>query len=85
MQISFTPAAFADYVGWQNEDRKTVNRINKLLYDIMRNPFEGLGKPEALKHDLKGYWSRRIDDRNRLVYFVDAEGNIVVTQCKEHY
>ena len=85
MRVSFTPKAFAQYHNWQNQDRKIANKINRLISDIMRHPFEGLGKPEALKHDLQGYWSRRIDDEHRLIYFIENDGSITITQCREHY
>lgn len=85
MNISFTPKAFSEYQDWQKEDRKIANKIGKLITDIIRSPYEGLGKPEALKHDLKGYWSRRIDNEHRLVYFIEEDGNVTITQCREHY
>lgn len=83
-KIVFTENAFAEYLYWQSQDKKTLKRINMLLKDIDRNPFEGIGKPEALKANLAGYWSRRIDETNRLVYRVE-EGFIEVYQCKNHY
>ena len=82
--ISFTEKAFGEYLYWQTQDKKTLKRINALLKDINRDPFEGLGKPEPLKGNYSGYWSRRIDDMNRLVYKV-VEGVIEVDQCKGHY
>jgi toxin YoeB len=85
MRVSFTPKAFAEYQDWQYQDRKIAIKINKLINDIMRHPYEGLGKPEALKHDLKGYWSRRIDDEHRLVYFIEEDDGVTITQCYEHY
>ena len=85
MRISFTPKAFVEYQEWQIQDKKIAGKINRLINDIMRHPYEGLGKPEALKHDLHGYWSRRIDNRHRLVYFVEEDGSIAITQCREHY
>ena len=85
MQISFTPQAFAEYQEWQIQDRKIASKINRLINDIMRHPYEGLGKPEALKHDLQGYWSRRIDNRHRLVYLIEEDGSVAITQCREHY
>lgn len=72
------------YVYWQGQDKKTLRRINKLIADIKRNPFEGIGKPEALKEYLSGFWSRRIDDTNRLVYAVDDTA-ITVISCRYHY
>ena len=85
MRVSFTPKAFTEYQDWQNQDRKIANKINKLINDIMRHPYEGLGKPEALKHDFKGYWSRRIDNEHRLIYRIADDGEIRITQCSEHY
>ncbi len=82
--ISFKQNAWAEYLYWQTQDKKTLKRINALLKDISRNPFEGIGKPEALKGDFSGYWSRRIDDTNRLVYRV-KDGQIEIYQCKGHY
>ncbi len=84
MKLIWAPEAWDDYVGWQSEDKKTLARINKLLKDIMRNPFDGIGKPEPLKGELSGFWSRRIDEKNRLVY--RAGGNSVeIASCKGHY
>lgn len=82
--VTFTERAFDEYIAWQSEDRKTLKRINALLRDISRDPFCGVGKPEPLKGDLSGYWSRRIDDINRLVYRTHGE-TIEVYQCKGHY
>lgn len=82
--IIFTENAFEEYIQWQNQDKKTLKRINALLKDISRAPFEGIGKPEGLKGNLSGFWSRRIDDVNRLVYRV-TESGIEVIQCKGHY
>ncbi|MBD5501568.1 MAG: Txe/YoeB family addiction module toxin [Lachnospiraceae bacterium] len=84
MNISFTTNAWEDYLYWQKMDKKTVKRINELVKDIMRNPFEGLGKPEPLKYDLSGKWSRRITDEHRLVYQIDGE-NLIVFTCRYHY
>ena len=83
-EISFSLTGWNDYVAWQSEDKKTLRRINALIKDIQRNPFEGIGKPEPLKHDLQGCWSRRIDEANRLVYRVEGE-LISIIQCKSHY
>lgn len=82
--LSFTEDAFAEYVYWQTQDKKTLKRINNLLKDINRSPFEGLGKPEPLKENFSGLWSRRIDDTNRLLYKV-KDDCIEVVQCKGHY
>lgn len=69
---------------WQGQDRKTLKRINLLIKDIIRSPFAGIGKPEALKENLSGYWSRRIDETNRLVYVVE-DNQIVIIGCRFHY
>ncbi len=82
--ISFTTRAWEEYCYWQSQDKKTLKRINLLLADIQRNNFIGIGKPEPLKENLSGYWSRRIDDVNRLVYKVNNE-QIEIIQCKGHY
>ena len=76
--------AWNDYVYWQTQDRKTLKRINLLIKDISRSPFEGLGKPEPLKGTLTGFWSRRIDEENRLVYIVE-EKVIILISCRGHY
>ena len=76
--------AWNDYVYWQTQDRKTLKRINLLIKDISRSPFEGLGKPEPLKGPLTGFWSRRIDEENRLVYVVE-EKVIILISCRGHY
>ena len=82
--LVFTPNAWADYVYWQTQDKKTLKRINALIEATTREPFTGIGKPEGLRGDLTGYWSRRIDDVNRLVYQVtDNELNIIA--CRYHY
>jgi len=76
--------AWADYLYWQSQDKKTLKRINQLVRDIERSPFEGIGKPEALKENLSGFWSRRIDDANRLIYRINGDF-IEILSCKEHY
>ena len=76
--------AWEDYLYWQSQDKKTLKRINQLLRDIERSPYEGIGKPEPLKHGLQGYWSRRIDEVNRLVYRVE-NSRIEIVQCRTHY
>ncbi|MDR1921880.1 MAG: Txe/YoeB family addiction module toxin [Candidatus Adiutrix sp.] len=76
--------AWDEYMRWQTQDRKTLKRINGILKDIDRSPFSGIGKPEPLKHERRGFWSRRIDDVNRIVYKVENE-QIVIVQCGTHY
>lgn len=82
--IVFTEQAFDEYQYWQTQDKRILKRINQLLKDISRDPFKGIGKPEPLRENLTGYWSRRIDETNRLVYRV-GKGQIEVYQCKGHY
>lgn len=82
--LSWTDEAWSSYVYWQTQDKKTLKRINKLITDVQRSPFDGIGKPEALKENLSGFWSRRIDDTNRLVYAVDDTA-ITVISCRYHY
>ena len=77
-------AAWQDYVWWQTQDKKTLRRINQLIEATLRDPFDGIGKPEALRENLSGFWSRRIDDANRLIYAVEAQ-QIVVIACRYHY
>ncbi|OPX56775.1 toxin YoeB [Oceanospirillum multiglobuliferum] len=82
--LSWTDESWGDYVYWQTQDKKTLKRINKLITDVQRSPFEGIGKPEPLKENLSGFWSRRIDDTNRLVYAVD-DSAITIIACRYHY
>ncbi len=82
--ISFSPTGWDEYLHWQMQDKKTLRRINQLLKDIQRSPFDGIGKPEPLRY-CEGYWSRRIDEKNRLVYAVSGEGDIIVLSCRGHY
>lgn len=84
MLITFTKNAWEDYLYWQNIDKKLLKKINELIKDIQRTPLDGIGKPEALKFDLAGYWSRRIDHEHRLVYQV-KEQSILVYACRYHY
>ncbi|MBV8194339.1 MAG: Txe/YoeB family addiction module toxin [Candidatus Dormibacteraeota bacterium] len=84
MRLVFTPHGWDDYLWWQKEDRTTLNRINRLLADGLRDPVTGIGKPEPLRHVLAGCWSRRIDEEHRLVYLVDGD-DIVVLQARYHY
>ena len=81
--LSWTDEAWNSYVYWQTQDKKTLKRINKLISDVKRSPFNGIGKPEPLKENLAGFWSRRIDDTNRLVYAVDDTA-ITVISCRYH-
>jgi toxin YoeB len=83
-RLTWTLAAWEDYLYWQGQDRKTLNRINGLIRDSLREPFSGIGKPEPLKENLSGFWSRRIDDTNRLVYCVDGD-DFVIIACRYHY
>lgn len=76
--------AWEDYVYWQNQDRKTLKRINLLIQDISRNGYDGIGKPEPLKGQHSGWWSRRIDEQNRLIYRIN-NGQIEIAQCRTHY
>ena len=82
--LSWTDEAWNSYVFWQTQDKKTLKRINKLISDVKHSPFDGVGKPEPLKENLSGFWSRRIDDTNRLVYTVD-DNAITVISCRYHY
>ncbi|RKJ55441.1 Txe/YoeB family addiction module toxin [bacterium 1XD42-1] len=84
MKLLWEDRAWEDYLYWQMQDRKTLKRINALINDMKRNPFEGIGKPEPLKGNLNGYWSRRIDETNRIVYF-EQGGMIYVVACRGHY
>ena len=84
MKINFTEIAWNDYIYWQGQDKKTIKRINQLIQDIDRNHNKGIGKPEALKGNLFGWWSRRIDDKNRLVYRIQ-DNMVEIAQCRGHY
>ena len=84
MNLIFSPQAWEDYCFWQATDPKMVSRINALLKDNIRSPHAGIGKPEPLRHALRGYWSRRIDSEHRLVYRV-AEGGVLIAQLRFHY
>jgi len=84
MKLIFSEHAWEDYLYWQRTDRKTLVRINKLIKEIQRTPFEGTGKPEALKHGLSGYWSRRINDEHRIIYKVDSN-SLLIAQLRYHY
>ena len=82
--VLFSARAWLDYLYWQGQDRKTLKRINALIQDAQRTPFEGVGKPEGLKGTLSGFWSRRIDDTNRLVYRAD-DSAVTIVACRYHY
>ena len=84
MKINWETGAWDDYVDWQTTDKAMLKRINRMIKEIQRTPFEGIGKPEPLKSDLSGYWSRRIDDANRLVYKVGND-MLTILQCQGHY
>jgi toxin YoeB len=84
LNIMWTAEAWDDYLYWQGQDKKTIKRINQLIKDTQRSPFEGIGKPEPLKENLTGFWSRRIDETNRLVYEI-AGTQINIVSCRYHY
>jgi len=84
MRITFVPVGWQDYTHWQSADRNILKKINRLVHDIMRDPFEGIGKPAPLRHTLAGAWSRRITDEHRLVYLVE-ENDVVILQARYHY
>lgn len=83
-KLVWTNAAWEDYVYWQSQDKKTLKRINQLLKEVMRDPEVGIGKPEPLRENLAGFWSRRIDDSHRLVYAIE-KNQIIVIACRYHY
>jgi toxin YoeB len=84
MKITWTLTAWKDYLFWQTTDIKKMKRINELIKATLRDPFQGIGNPEALKHDLKGYWSRRIDSEHRLVYSFE-NNELLIIACRYHY
>ena len=84
MRLVFTPHGWEDYTHWQSADRAMLKRINRVIDDVLRDPFTGIGKPEQLQHALAGAWSRRINDEHRLVYLVDGD-DVVVLQARYHY
>lgn len=84
MKIVFTDHAWEDYLYWQKVDKALLRKVNSVIKEICRTPFEGAGKPEPLKENLSGFWSRRINHEHRLVYKVD-DGSIVILQCRYHY
>lgn len=83
-RIAWSLEAWSDYEYWQTQDKKTLKRINQLIRDCLRTPFEGIGKPEPLRHDKSGFWSRRIDEKHRLVYRLH-ESELQVVSCRYHY
>jgi toxin YoeB len=84
MYITFNDTSWNEYLFWQKNDKQKLNKINELLKDISRSPYEGIGKPEALKHKYIGYWSRRIDEEHRLIYKVE-QYEILIYKCRFHY
>ena len=84
MKIVFSSQAWEDYLHWQQTDRKLIKRINNLIKEVVRTPFEGTGKPEPLRHALGGYWSRRINDEHRLIYKVEGD-SVLIAQARYHY
>ena len=83
-KLVWTNTAWGDYIYWQGQDKKTLIRINSLIKDALRNPKEGLGKPEALRESLSGFWSRRIDDVHRLVYAIEKD-QLIIIACRYYY
>ena len=83
-KVVWTNAAWSDYAYWQGQDKKTLKRINVLIKDAMRNPEDGIGKPEELRESLSGFWSRRIDDVHRLVYAINKD-QLMIIACRYHY
>lgn len=84
MRIVFSSRSWEEYLNWQTADRRILKRINLLIKDICRDPFEGIGKPEPLRHALSGYWSRRINDEHRLVYRIEGD-SLFIAQVRYHY
>lgn len=84
MKLQWYEEAWEEYVYWQTQDKKTLKKLNELIKDIQRNPFDGIGKPEQLSGNLRGYWSRRIDNQNRIVYKVEND-QLIIISCKTHY
>lgn len=83
-KLVWTSNSWSDYLYWRGQDKKTLKRVNKLIEEVLRSPFEGIGKPEPLKENLAGFWSRRIDDTHRLVYAVEDE-YLTIIACRYHY
>jgi toxin YoeB len=84
MKLCFVDESWEDYLYWQKTDKKMIARINKLIKDILRSPYEGIGRPEPLKHKYRGFWSRRIDSEHRIIYRV-LENEIWIAKCRFHY
>ena len=84
MKLIFSENAWEDYLYWQKNDKRILKRINELIKNIQRSPYEGIGKPEPLRHALSGYWSRRITDEHRIVYRIEKK-SILIAQCRYHY
>jgi toxin YoeB len=84
MRLIWTTTSWNDYVNWQQTDKAKLRRINELIKSTLRTPFEGIGNPEPLKHELQGYWSRRIDGEHRLVYTI-GDDNLLIIACRYHY
>lgn len=84
MKLAWSSRAWSDYLYWQKTDKRKLNRINRLIKEIIRKPFKGIGSPEPLRHELKGFWSRRIDKEHRLVYSYE-EGEVLIVACRYHY
>ena len=84
MKLQWDERAWNEYCEWQTLDKKTVKRINEIIKDIQRTPFDGIAKPEPLKNNYSGWWSRRIDDKNRIVYKI-INDMVIIAQCKGHY
>ena len=85
MKIKFTESGWKDYLYWETQDKKTIKQINKLISDIARGGYDGIGKSEPLRGDLAGWWSRRIDEKNRLVYRLTDDDAVEISQCRGHY
>ena len=84
MRLLWEDRAWEDYLYWQNQDKKTLKRVNSLIKDICRSPFNGIGKPEPLRNSLSGWWSRRIDETNRIIYY-EQDGVLYIVSCRGHY
>lgn len=84
MRLLWEESAWEDYIYWQTQDKRTLKRINTIIKDIQRTPFDGIARPEALKGNLRGFWSRRIDEVNRIVY-KEQNGAIIIAACRGHY